>query len=152
MRVAEKFSQDGGLQTALFLCYISYVAQWWFRCSLQGHRERGFLDPRTPWTDSCDVPDFNNPSTCSRPDDSGGAAVLVPPRTPRSSGYGVYAHAVYVVICYMSLTCICLLFVSQSSERPLPTEHTKMHSFCCLYSLHASEYFVANYYVTLDTR
>ena len=40
-----------------------------------------------------------------------GVLFLVPPRTPRSSGYVVYAHAVYVVICYMSLTCICLLYV-----------------------------------------
>jgi hypothetical protein len=90
-----------------FLFYILYVAQWWFRCNLQGHRERGFLDPRTPWADASDVSGFNSPSTCSHSEDSGGSATLVPPRTPRSSGYDVYAHAVYVVIvviCYMSLT------------------------------------------------
>ena len=40
-----------------------------------------------------------------------GLLLLVPSRTPRSSGYDVYAHAVYVVICYMSITCICLLYV-----------------------------------------
>ena len=40
-----------------------------------------------------------------------GLLLLVPQRTPRSSGYDVYAHAVYVVICYMSITCICLLYV-----------------------------------------
>jgi len=40
-----------------------------------------------------------------------GLMLLVQPRTPRSSGYDVYAHAVYVVICYMSITCICLLYV-----------------------------------------
>ena len=33
-----------------------------------------------------------------------GLLLLVPSRTPRSSGYDVYAHAVYVVICYMSIT------------------------------------------------
>jgi hypothetical protein len=42
-----------------------------------------------------------------------GLLLLVSPRTPRSSGYDVYAHAVYVVICYVSLTCnmsvICLV-------------------------------------------
>jgi hypothetical protein len=37
--------------------------------------------------------------------------LLVPPRTPRSSGYDVYVYVVFVVICYMSLTCICLLYV-----------------------------------------
>ncbi len=40
-----------------------------------------------------------------------GLLFLVPPRTPRSSGYDVYAHVVYVVICYMSITCISLLYV-----------------------------------------
>jgi hypothetical protein len=40
-----------------------------------------------------------------------GMLVLVPPRTPRSSGCDVYAHVVYVVICYMSITCICMLYV-----------------------------------------
>jgi hypothetical protein len=40
-----------------------------------------------------------------------GLLLLVPPRTARSSGYDVYAHAVCVVICYMSITCICLLYV-----------------------------------------
>ena len=28
-----------------------------------------------------------------------------------SSGHDFYAHAVSVVICYMSITCICLLYV-----------------------------------------
>ncbi len=36
---------------------------------------------------------------------------VVPSRTPRSSGYDVYVHVVYVVLCYMSITCICLLYV-----------------------------------------
>ena len=38
-----------------------------------------------------------------------GLLLLFPP--PRSGGYDVYAHVVYVVICYMSITCICLLYV-----------------------------------------
>ena len=46
-----------------------------------------------------------------RIEDGEGAVILVPPRTPRRSGYVVYADAVYVVICYMSITCICLLYV-----------------------------------------
>ena len=40
-----------------------------------------------------------------------GLLLLVPPWTIRSSGYDVYAYAVYAVICYMSITCICLLYV-----------------------------------------
>ena len=38
-----------------------------------------------------------------------GLLLLVPP--PRSGGYDVYAHVFYVVMCYMSITCICLLYV-----------------------------------------
>ena len=112
-RFAEKFSQNGGLQTALCM-FILYVEQWRFRCNMSsGHRERGFFDPRTPWADACDVSGFNNSSTCSHSDDSGGAAAPRSTRTPWSSGYDVYAHAVYVVICYMSIICympvICLV-------------------------------------------
>jgi hypothetical protein len=36
-----------------------------------------------------------------------GLLLLVPPRTPRSSGYDVYADVVYVVICYMYMSVIC---------------------------------------------
>jgi hypothetical protein len=63
------------------------------------HHERGFLDPRTPWTDACDVSGFDNPLTCSHSDDSGGTVVFVPPRTPRSSGYDFLCT--YVLCCYM---------------------------------------------------
>jgi hypothetical protein len=57
------------------LCYILYVEQWRFRCNMSsGHRERGFFDPRTTWTEAYDVSGFNNSSTCSHSDDSGGAA------------------------------------------------------------------------------
>jgi hypothetical protein len=105
-RFAEKFSQNGGLQTAPILCYILYVEQWRFRCFMSsGHRERGFFDPRTPWGQTRAM--FQD-STTRRPVHSlttvEGLLLLVPPRTPRSSGYDVYAHAVYFVICYMSLT------------------------------------------------
>jgi hypothetical protein len=51
------------------------------------HRERGFLDPRTPWVDVCDVSGFDNPSTCSHSDDRGGTVAFVPVWTPRGSGY-----------------------------------------------------------------
>ena len=113
MRLAERLSQDGRAPNSPFLYYILYVEQWRFHCSMSsGHRERGFLDPRTPWADACDVSGFNNPSTCSHSDDSGGAAAFVPPRTPRSSGYdflctcGLCCYMLYVYYmlyaCYMS--------------------------------------------------
>ena len=38
-----------------------------------------------------------------------GLLLLVPP--PRSCVYVAYAHAFYVVMCYMSITCICQLYV-----------------------------------------
>ena len=116
------FRRTAGSKQPLCM-FILYVEQWRFRCSMSsGHRERGFFDPRTPWADACDVSGFNNSSTCSHSDDSGGAAAPRSTRTPWSSGYDVYAHAVYVVICYMSLTCICLLYVSRPRTR---------HVICC---------------------
>ena len=120
MRLAERLSQDGRTPNSPFLYYISYVEQWRFRCSMSsGHRERGFLDPRTPWADACDVSGFNSPSTCSHSDDSGGAAAFVPPRTPRSSGYdflctcGLCCYMLYVY--YMLYAC----FMSSSEPSPL---------------------------------
>ena len=60
-----------------------------------------------------------------------GLLLLGPPRTPRSSGYDVCAHAVYVVICYMSLTCICLFLVLVASC------YMYMSVICC-YMLYVS--------------
>ena len=54
---------------------------------------------------------LRQPVDRARTEDSEGPAAPRSPRTPRSGGYDVYAHAVYVVICYMSITCICLLYV-----------------------------------------
>ncbi len=71
----------------------------------------GGPDPRCPRQRTCAV----RASTTRRPssliETVKGLLLLVPSRTPRSSGYDVYAHAVYVVICYMSITCLCLLHV-----------------------------------------
>ncbi len=72
---------------------------------------KGVLDPRLPWTDTCDVRLRQPVDLVHTLNTVKGLWLLVPPRTPRSSGYDVYAHAVYVVICYMSITCICLLYV-----------------------------------------
>ena len=54
---------------------------------------------------------LRQPVDRARTEDSEGPAAPRSPRTPRSGGYDVYAHAVYVVMCYMSITCICLLYV-----------------------------------------
>ena len=125
------FRRTAGSKQPLCM-FILYVEQWRFRCSMSsGHRERGFFDPRTPWADACDVSGFNNSSTCSHSDDSGGAAAPRSTRTPWSSGYDVYAHAVYVVICYMSLTCICLCLVLAASC------YMYMSVICC-YMLYVS--------------
>ena len=72
---------------------------------------KSVLDPRCPGQRTCAV----QASTTRRPVHAfktvKGLLLLVLPRTPRSSGYDVYIHAVYVVICYMSVICICLLHI-----------------------------------------
>ncbi len=69
---------------------------------------KGVLDPRLPWADTFAVRLRQSVDLVHASKTVKGLLLLVPPRTPRSSGYDVYAHVVYVVICYMSLTCICL--------------------------------------------
>jgi hypothetical protein len=94
-----------------FLCYILYIEQWRFRYSMPLATADGAPDPRSPGHTRAlfkfRQPDdlFHTLKTVK------GLLLLVPPRTPRSSGYDVYAHAVYVVICCMSIACICLLYV-----------------------------------------
>jgi hypothetical protein len=106
-RFAEKFSQNGGLRTAPILCYILYVEQWRFRCSMSsGHRERGFFDPRTPWADACDVSGFNNSSTCSHSVTTvEGLLLLVPP------GLHGVVGMMFMHMRSMLLYVICLLHV-----------------------------------------
>jgi hypothetical protein len=72
---------------------------------------KGVLDPRLPWAERA-LLGFRQPVDLVHGLKTfKGLLFLVPSRTPRSSGYDVYAHVVYVVICYMSITCICLLYV-----------------------------------------
>jgi hypothetical protein len=98
---------DMRFQTTPF-CFILYIEQWKFRWSMSsGHRERW---PRSsmPWADRCVVQASTANDLVHTFKTMEGMLLLVPPRTPRSSGYDVYAHAVYVVICYMSITYIAL--------------------------------------------
>ncbi len=107
--VGEKFSQDER-STNRPVCNEYYML------SSGGHHERGFLDPRTPWADACNVSAFDNPSTCSHSDDSGGADAFVPPRTPRSSGYDfLYTCG---LCCYMSYVYYMLYVCYMSSSEP----------------------------------
>ncbi len=64
-----------------------------------------------PWADRCTVQVSAADDPVHAFKTMEGLLLLVPSRTPQSSGYDVYAHVVYVVICYMSITCICLLYV-----------------------------------------
>jgi hypothetical protein len=53
---------------------------------------KGVLDPRLPWADTCAVQVSRTRRPSPRIED--GEGVVTPPRTPRSSGYDVYAHSV----------------------------------------------------------
>jgi hypothetical protein len=102
---------DARFQTVPF-CYILYVEQWKFHCIMSsGHREGG---PRSSFTLGRHVRCFRtrqNVDLYHTLKTAKGLLPLVPPRTPRSSGYDVYADVVYVVICYMSVICICLCYM-----------------------------------------
>ena len=109
-RNAETFSPDDASSKPPSVYVIYYMlSSGGFTAACLQAIAKGVLDPRLPWADTCSV----QVSTTRRPSHVlktvKGLLLLVPPRTPRSSGYDVYAHAVYVVICYMSVICICLL-------------------------------------------
>jgi hypothetical protein len=74
---------------------------------------KGVLDPRLPWADTCDVRLRQPVDLVHTLKTVKGLLLLVPSRTPRSSGYDFFGHSVYVVMCYMSITCIrlCLFYV-----------------------------------------
>ena len=98
-----------GSNGPMFIVYYIFT-QWNFRCCM--------LQPSRvvpPILDALGSARalfrLRQPVDLGRIEDGEGAVILVPPRTPRRSGYVVYADAVYVVICYMSITCICLLYV-----------------------------------------
>ena len=113
-RFAEKFSQNGGLQTALFGVIYYMLSSGGFAAACLQAIAKGVSSilGRPGQTRA-----MFQASTTRRPvhthDSSGGAAAPRSTRTPWSSGYDVYAHAVYVVICYMSIICympvICLV-------------------------------------------
>jgi hypothetical protein len=109
---AETFSQDDTSSKQPCLCYILFTSQWGFHCQacLQVI-EKGILDPRLTWTDTCDVRLRQPVDLVHTLKMVKGLLLFVPSRTPRNSGYDVYAHVFYVVMCYMSITCICLLYV-----------------------------------------
>ena len=91
---------------------LLYISQW--RCLCRTCLQtiaKAVLDPRLPWADTCDVRLRQPVDLVHALKTVKGLLLLVPPRTPRSSGYDFYTHAVYVVMCYMSITCTCLLYV-----------------------------------------
>jgi hypothetical protein len=103
-------------QTTLFMLYIIYycaVEVSKFRCSMRQTIANGDPDPRCPGQTRVMFGIRQPVDLVHALKTLKGLLLLVPPRTPRSSGYDVYAHEVYVVICYMSVVCcisvICLV-------------------------------------------
>ncbi len=89
---------DVRFQTAPF-CYILYVEQWGFRCSMpSGHREGG---PRSsmPWAAHLLCAGFDNPSTCSTHEDSQGS--VAPRSTTDSTEQWVRCLCTCGLCCYM---------------------------------------------------
>ncbi len=92
-------------RTALGVCIYYMLGSGSFAATCLQAIAKGVLDPRLPWADTFAV-------RLRQPVDLVHALktvkwllLLIPPRTPRSSGYDFYTHAVYVVMCYMSITC-----------------------------------------------
>jgi hypothetical protein len=91
------------------LCYILYIEQRRFHCCMLQAISKSALDLDA-------LGSARALFRLRQPDDLvyasiyvKGLLLLVPP--PRSCVYVAYAHAFYVVMCYMSITCICQLYV-----------------------------------------
>ena len=104
---------DARFQTVpFFLCYILYIEQWRFHCYMlqviaKSDLDLDALDSARALFRLRQPVDLVSASIYVK-----GLVVLVPP--PRSGGYDVYIHVVYVVICYMSVKC----YVSPPAAKP----------------------------------
>jgi hypothetical protein len=82
-----------------FLCYILYIDQWGFHCSMPSDHREGVPDPRCPGQKRVMFkfrqPDdlFHTLKTVK------GMLDLVPPRTPRISWYGVLCYTPNIYRC-----------------------------------------------------
>jgi hypothetical protein len=113
-RFAEKFSQNGGLQTALFGVIYYMLSSGGFAAACLQDIAKGVSSilGRPGQTRA-----MFQASTTRRPVHTlttvEGLLLLVPPGLHGAVGMIFYAHAVYVVICYMSIICympvICLV-------------------------------------------
>jgi hypothetical protein len=113
VRVDEKFSQDERAPNSP-VCVIYYMLSsgGFAAACLQAIAKGGFSILGRPGQTRAMFSVFDKPSTCLHSDDTGGDAVFVPPRTPRSSGYdflctcGLCCYMLYVYYmlyaCYMS--------------------------------------------------
>jgi hypothetical protein len=115
VRVVEKFSQDERAPNSP-VCVLYYMLSsgGFVAACLLVIVKGGFS--WTTWADVCNVSGFDNPSTCSHSDDSGGAAAFVPTRTPRSSGYDFLCTC--DLCCYMSYVYYMLYVCYMSSSDP----------------------------------
>ena len=109
-RLPRRFRRRSGFQTAPFyvVYYILRSGSFAAACFSPSRKVSSILDTLGS---ARALFKLRQPVDLGRIEDGEGAVILVPSRTPRRSGYVVYADAVYVVICYMSITCICLLYV-----------------------------------------
>ncbi len=93
-RTAETFSQDDTSSKHPWVYVIYYMLNsGGFAVVCLQDIAKGVLDPRLPWADTCAVRLRQPVDLVHGLKTVKGLLLLVPARTPRSSGYDVYAHA-----------------------------------------------------------
>ena len=97
-RLSRRFRRTTRVPNSPVLCYILYVEQWRFRCTCLQAITKGVLDPRDPGQCTCTVQTSSTRRPVPHIETVKGLRHLVPPRTPRSSGYGVLCTC---GLCYM---------------------------------------------------
>jgi hypothetical protein len=107
-RAVETFSQDdaSSKQTWVYVIYYMLRSGGFAVACLQSIT-KVVLGPRLPWSERALFRLRQPVDLVHVLKTVKGLLLLVPPRTPRSSGYDVYAHAVYGPSCYMYMSVIC---------------------------------------------
>ena len=114
-RAVETFSQDDASSKQPWVYVIYYMlSSGGFAAACLQAITKGVLDPRVPWADTVAVRLRQSVDLVHALKTVKVLLLLGPSRTPRSSGYDVYAHAVYVVICYMSVVVVRLFIGTQN--------------------------------------
>jgi hypothetical protein len=113
-RLPRRFRRTTRVPNSPFMLYIIYCAVGFFTATCLQAIAKGVLDPRLPWADTFAVRLRQPVDLVHALKTVKGLLLLVPPRTPRSSGYD-FIHMRSMLLCVIFLLHVYVCYVSSSS-------------------------------------